>query len=682
MNTRIARLPDTLISQIAAGEVVERPASVVRELIDNALDAGATRIVLRLVAAGVQAMVVEDNGSGMNEADLPMALTRHATSKIAQWDDLQAVTTMGFRGEALAAIASVSHTTVLSRQSQSAHAWELDGLSGQMRPAARSVGTSVTVRDLFFSTPARRKFLKTDATELAHCLELVRRHALARPDVAFEVWHDNKRIEHWPVAQPSPDETARMADVLGPAFIEQSLLVGSATKATDSKTGSTVEPASHSGIDLSAPPIDPKQASIHVHGRVEQAQFAKERGARQFLYVNGRFVKDKTISHAIRLAFEDVLHGQRQPAYVLFVDVPPAQVDVNVHPTKSEVRFRQAQAVHQAVRHAIENALAPSRAGHLKASSPSPLRSPPAFSSSSQTASTSSGFSSSTRNLPSRVFESWQAALPLAQAHEPHASHAHDEPPKDHEWHALHEDTSYSDLDLDLKVPSLPKDSGPPCPDEALGQALAQLGGTYILAENAHGLVLIDMHAAHERILYEQLKQAWQSGQMVQASQPVDRAAAWAHTTPTDAPRLPSQTLLVPITIDASPTEIDALHTHASLLKQLGLELDALSHRRVVIRAVPTAMAGGDIAALVQAVLHDLLEHGASSVIQARHDALLATMACHGAVRSHDPMSLSAMNALLRQMEATPRADQCNHGRPTWHQLDWKALDAFFWRGQ
>ena len=596
----IRELPDELISQIAAGEVIERPASVVRELLDNALDAGATQITVRLLAGGVRLISVEDDGAGIAPDELATALRRHATSKIASLAELEAVGTMGFRGEALAAIASIAELTLLSRTPEQPSAWLLDARSGELRPAARAVGTTVEVRELFFAVPARRKFLKTDATELAHCTEAVRRHALARPDVGFALWHEGRLIEQWRSHPGDAGLAQRLADVLGEDFLAGSV-----------------------AIEHSAGPV-------RVSGRAGLPDTARARADQQYAWVNGRFVRDKVIAHAARAAYEDVLHGQRQPVYVLHVAVDPARVDVNVHPTKIEVRFRDSREVHQAVRHAIENALAAPRAGQAGA----PADAPP-------------------HTATPDVFKRFQAPAPA------HPAQA-----------AIHFEANPSRAVAELQAlwqatPVPQAGAGPtqvlepePVQDWPLGRAIAQLHGIYILAENRAGLVLVDMHAAHERIVYERLKRQL------------------------DGARVARQPLLIPATFAATPQEVATAEGAADALARLGLEITPFSPRTLAVRAVPTALAAGDAVQLARDVLAELAQHEASTVVdRARHE-LLATMACHGAVRAHRRLTHEEMNALLRQMEATERSDQCNHGRPTWRQLSLRELDALFLRGR
>ena len=598
----IRELPDELISQIAAGEVVERPASVVRELVDNALDAGATQVVVRLVEGGVRLISVEDDGMGLLPADMPLALRRHATSKISNLHDLESVATMGFRGEALAAIAAVSELSITSRTAEQDHAMQLDARSGELRPAARNTGTTVEVKELFFSTPARRKFLKSTATELAHCLESLRRHALARPDVGFALWHDGKLVAQWRAHTHDNALDSRLSDVLGAEFVNNSVAVDHV----------------HSGM--------------RVLGRAGLPDAARSRADHQFAYVNGRYVRDRVLGHAARSAYEDVLHGQRQPVYALYLSIDPARVDVNVHPTKIEVRFRDSREAHQAVQHALTQALSVSRAG--------------------QAMSTSSALASHTDRA--------QAISALQTFGKPAATGMQSGLP----WQAPTQGHAVNDL-AQLWQPSVLHTQSPsveftrlPEGDWPLGKALAQLQGVYILAENAQGLVVVDMHAAHERIVYERLKIQLAEHQMQ------------------------AQALLIPASFAATPEEIATVENHAATLSELGLAIEPLSAQSLVVRSVPASLAQGDAVALSRNVLAELAQHDAHNVLQRARDDVLAAMACHGAVRANRLLTLQEMNALLRQMEVTERADQCNHGRPTWRQLGMRDLDSLFLRGR
>ncbi|KQP49303.1 DNA mismatch repair endonuclease MutL [Pseudorhodoferax sp. Leaf274] len=631
---QIRELPDELISQIAAGEVVERPASVVRELVDNALDAGARQVVLRLLAGGVRLIAVEDDGTGIPMADLPLALKRHATSKIGNLQELESVATMGFRGEALAAINSVSDMAIASRTAEQPHAMLLDGRTGEMKPVARAVGTTVEVKELFFSTPARRKFLKTDATELAHCIEAVRRHALARPDVGFAIWHEGKLVEQWRAAPDSDDAgmDQRLADVLGEDFCERSVLVDYRSSAQSEAGG----------------PL------IRVRGRAGIPDAARARGDHQFAYVNGRFVRDKVLAHGARSAYEDVLHGQRQPVYALYVDMDPTRVDVNVHPTKIEVRFRDSREVHQAVRRAIDQALATPRAALAQTAPQLPLPVPATVVPPWQQPSMAFA-----ERAPAADFTPWSPA-PASRVAEPAPrwapDFAADTGAEAEATTVLAERTTDG-----VRAPPAPVAVQPApadMPAWPLGRALAQLQGIYILAENQQGLVVVDMHAAHERIVYERLK-----------AQADDAAMA-------------SQPLLIPATFAATPTELATAEAHAETLSTLGLDVAPFSARTLAVRAVPASLAQGDAVALARSVLAELAQHDASGVVERARNELLATMACHGAVRANRRLTLEEMNGLLRQMEATERSDQCNHGRPTWRQISVRELDQLFLRGR
>jgi DNA mismatch repair protein MutL len=643
----IQALPDELVSQIAAGEVVERPASVVRELVDNALDAGASQVTVKLMGGGVRQILVEDDGCGIPVAELPLALQRHATSKIRSLHDLEHVSTMGFRGEALAAIASVSESAIASRTASDAHAHRLDARSGELSPAARAVGTSVEVRELFFSTPARRKFLKSDATELAHCLESVRRHALARPDVGFSVWHEGKLVEQ---LRPGSLQQ-RVHDILGDTFVDTSR-----------------------EVDLQIGPM-------RVFGRTGLPDAARSRADWQYCYVNGRYVRDKLIAHGIRSAYEDVLHGSRQPTYVLFIEIDPERVDVNVHPTKIEVRFRDSREVHQAVRKAVEKALALSRAQVAPSLEGAAEASQMPTSVVSQASVTPAPLPSTQQDaLPwqaadgatERRWAGWPTDTPTQGATALHTGGAVDAFAGLSLPRAVKQADASQALASDAArpVPTRPPAAeaslsglavaGTPLPEHEwpLGRAIAQVGGIYVLAENAQGLIIVDMHAAHERVVYERLK--------AQLS----------------ADRLASQPLLLPQTFAATPQECATAEAHHDTLLQLGLDVDLIGPGKLAVRALPTALAQADGVELARSVLADLAQVEASDVLQRAQHELLATMACHGAVRANRRLTLPEMNALLRDMEATERADQCNHGRPTWRQLTLKDLDALFLRGR
>jgi DNA mismatch repair protein MutL len=567
----------------------------VRELVDNALDAGATQVTVRLLAGGVRLISIEDDGCGIAREELPLALKRHATSKIGSLSDLESVATMGFRGEALAAIASVSELHLLSRTAGQASAFLLDAATGELRPAARATGTTVEVKELFFSTPARRKFLKTDATELAHCIEAVRRHALARPEVGFTVWHEGKLVEQW---RPATRDQ-RLADVLGEDFLTDSVAV------------------------------EHQVGPVRISGRAGIPDAARSRADWQFAYVNGRYVRDKVITHAARSAYEDLLHGNRQPVYALHVQIDPTRVDVNVHPTKIEVRFRDGREVHQAVRHAVEGALSAPRAA-LAGQAAAPVQA------------TLAPVQEQQQPQPA-----WrQPSIPFA----PQIGN------RVEDLAALWSPPASPVGQGDARNPDTPVPL--PTGDWPLGRAIAQLQGIYVLAENTQGLVIVDMHAAHERIVYERLK------------------------TQMDAQAIRSQPLLIPATFPATPAEVASAEAHQDTLALLGLQVTPFSPKTLAVRAVPTTLAQGDPVELARSVLAELAQHDASSVVERARNELLATMACHGAVRANRRLTLDEMNALLRQMEETERSDQCNHGRPTWRQLSLRELDALFLRGR
>ena len=610
----IRELPDVLISQIAAGEVVERPASVVRELVDNAIDAGARLITLRLLGGGIRLISVEDDGCGIPAEELAVALKRHATSKIVNLQDLESVATMGFRGEALAAINSVSEMSLSSRTEEASSAFVLDGQTGEVKPAARAIGTTVEVKELFFSTPARRHFLKSENTELAHCIEAVRRHALVRPEVSFAIWHEGKIVAQWRSHPGEAGWNQRLADVLGEEFVASSVN------------------------------IDFRSGPVHVRGRAGTPDAARARADQQFAYVNGRFVRDKVITHGARSAYEDVLHGHRQPVYVLYLQMDPTRVDVNVHPTKIEVRFRDSREVHQAMRHAIESALAVPRAQLLSTTSAT------AQSDAASTASSSAPAQNTwaQRGMAfgaNRLNEDPARAMADLKALWSNPPQVEEESP-----------AGFSSAKIQLQTAPAVASQGEH--EWPLGRAIAQLQGVYILAENSQGLVVVDMHAAHERIVYERLKQQL------------------------DTTQITSQPLLIPASFSATPQEIATAESCADVLMQLGLEVSALSAKTLAVRAVPTSLAQGDCVELARSVLAELAQHDAATVVQRAQNEILATMACHGAVRANRKLSLDEMNALLRQMEATERSDQCNHGRPTWRQVGMRELDALFLRGR
>ncbi|MFT4065373.1 DNA mismatch repair endonuclease MutL [Paraburkholderia sp.] len=664
----IEPLPDQLISQIAAGEVVERPASVVKELLENALDAGAQTLRILLDEGGVKRISITDDGCGIPENELALALMRHATSKIRSLAELEAVATLGFRGEALASIASVAQMSITSRTVEAPHAVRIDAQTGVLSPAAGTQGTTIEVRELYFNTPARRKFLKSEQTELGHCLEQIRRVALARPDLAISVLHNGKAVEHWNASEPP----ARVAKILGDTFATAHL------------------------------PLGESAGPLAIYGCAGLPTASRGRADQQYFFVNGRFVRDKLLTHAVRAAYEDVLHGERYPSYVLFLDLPPEGVDVNVHPSKIEVRFRDSRSIHQFVFHAVQRALARhagaspettagGHAAHLEPSAggsasfgSTALAGGGAAAGTSDGSRFSSGGSfgagersgfggfggSQPGNTWMRQSRMTQGTLPVAQPlagydalfgrKDPLAApmegaslfEARDSAA---ETASPYDATSPASSPFSARATSPAVDA---TDDQPLGFALGQVHGIYVLAQNRHGLVIVDMHAAHERILYEQFKNAL-----------ADRAIA-------------VQPLLIPQTMQADPVEIGTVEEECDTLDALGFDLAVLSPTTLAIRAVPALLKDADLQSLARAVLSDLHAFGGSRVLTERQHELLGTLACHHAVRANRRLTLDEMNALLRQMEATERADQCNHGRPTWYQLTLVDLDRLFMRGQ
>lgn len=624
---RIHALPDHLVNQIAAGEVVERPAAALKEIIENSIDAGATRIQVELAGGGIRLIRVADNGSGIHADDLPLALSRHATSKIASLQDLEHVRSMGFRGEGLASIASVSRLTLTSRQEGSPAARQVRARDGQIEPAAAAahpVGTSVEVADLFFNTPARRKFLKSENTEYAHCATVFDRLALANPHIAFELVHNGKTTAKY----PSQSQNERIAAVLGPDFQAASL------------------------------PIDSGNGILRLHGLIAKPTFAQGRSSQQYCFVNNRFVRDKVMLHAAKQAYRDVLHQQITPAFVLFLELPPEMVDVNVHPTKTEIRFRDSQAIHQLVFHTLNKALADTRAdqtdsvsnagsllqhihsqrlpesGQGKFSGSPSARTPVAYS-------------------PARAPQQQRLTLQESRA----AWQTYAELYK----HSGSEDPELAALEQSRFAPSAEADRLPEnnAAEHPLGFAIAQLLGIYILAQAENSLLLIDMHAAAERVNYEKMKAQRQS-----------------HGS------LHSQQLLIPVSFEAGHEEMAALAEHADLLRQYGLDCSAVGSHTIAVRAVPQMLGKADIPELARSMLQEAAHTGSIRTVEERENRILSTMACHGSVRAGRRLTLPEMNALLRDMENTPRSNQCNHGRPTWVKLTLADLDALFLRGQ
>jgi DNA mismatch repair protein MutL len=592
-------LPDHLINQIAAGEVIERPASVVKELVENALDAGARTIEVDIEAGGAKLIRVSDDGGGIAPAELPVALQRHATSKIASMDDLETVYSLGFRGEALPSIASVSRLTLASRTPDQAHGYCVDSSAGQIsdpRAEAMRPGTRVEAWDLFYNVPARRKFLKAERTEFGHIEDWVRSLALARPQVEFRLSHNGKSQLPIRAAQTVDAMRTRLRSVLGPEFAERALV------------------------------LDAEGGGARLHGWVGLPTDARSQADHQYFFVNGRLVRDRLIAHAVRQAYADVLFHGRHPSFVLYLDLDPTRVDVNVHPAKHEVRFREGRIVHDMIYRTLHEALATTRAGGIGSG----------IAAQSTTAGDLPAPSSAFASSSTRAFQ--QMAMPYARAAEPLAT-----------YRALYA----ADSEVAGPVSPPPDEDVPP-----LGFALAQLHGIFILAENAAGLVLVDMHAAHERITYERLKQALAGAEVR------------------------SQTLLVPLQIAVSQREADLAESADAQFAALGFEVVRSGLETISVRRVPTALADLNIEALVRDVLADLRQHGSSTRIEETRNELLSTLACHASVRANRRLGVPEMNALLRDMEATERSGQCNHGRPTWVQLDKAALDRLFLRGR
>jgi len=657
----IRLLPDLLINQIAAGEVIERPAAALKELLENSLDAGATEISVQLEQGGIKRLLVRDNGRGISKADLPLALLRHATSKIASLDDLQSVTSMGFRGEALASMAAVAQLTLSSRAADDAHGWQVEALDGRISapaPSSQSAGTTVDIHELYFNTPARRKFLKSEATEFAHCQEAFKRIALSRPDVSFTLQHNGRVIWQLTTGVRSEDEGVKIEEAKGDGWLRDAAL-----KRVSALLG---DEFGHAAINVSH-----QVAALSLQGLAALPAYSRGNRDSQYFFVNGRFVRDKVASHALRQAYQDILHHQRHPAFVLFLDLPPEQVDVNVHPAKSEVRFREAQGIHQFIFHTLQQALSVSvvtedtdsrlapktpstglsnkpDSGFRGITSDLPTLVPFGGSGPSRMASSfiNDGFSSFQQhqiplgaaqlNASYRVWEAQSAQLAVAS-----------ESTVSSEWQVASGKTAPTD-----HSPFTTYDSPP------LGFALAQLAGVYILAQNAQGLIVVDMHAAHERIVYEKLK------------------------TSLDAERIITQPLLIPVSFFADALDIATAEAEQEALQRLGFDIAPLSPTTLAVRAMPVLLKQSEAEAAAHAVLNELREYGASRVLTERRNALLASLACHGAVRANRLLSLPEMNALLREMEVTCRAGQCNHGRPTWFQLSMKELDNMFMRGQ
>ncbi|NNM79139.1 MAG: DNA mismatch repair endonuclease MutL [Gallionella sp.] len=593
----IRLLPELLINQIAAGEVIERPASALKELLENSLDAGASDITVQLEAGGIKLLRIRDNGRGIAADELEFALMRHATSKISTLDDLQSVASMGFRGEALASMAAVAQLTLTSRTADANHAHQITAIDGQLSdisPASHPVGTTVEIRELYFNTPARRKFLKSEATEYAYCEEAFKRIALSRPDVAFSLQHNGRTI--WQLAAEQNGLT-RVTTLLGAEF-------GNAAVA-----------------------VSRHAAGLSMTGFAALPAYAKSTRDAQYFFVNGRFVRDKVASHALRQAYQDILHHQRHPAFVLFFTLPPAGVDVNVHPAKSEVRFRDSQGIHQFIFHTLQNALA------IPAQSTAPVAEQ------SHYAPTQQGFSLAQNNASYQVWDMQTGAGKSGVM--------------SGEWRSSAADTASGNY---APYSPLPTSQSPD--EHPLGYALAQLLGIYILAQNSQGLIVVDMHAAHERIVYEKLKNAL------------------------DEERIATQPLLIPVSFYADALDIASVEASQTELKKLGFDIALLSPTTLAVRAMPVMLKQSEAEIVARELIDELREFGASRVLTERRNELLSTLACHGAVRANRILSVTEMNALLREMELTERSGQCNHGRPTWFQLSLHDIDKMFMRGQ
>lgn len=648
---RIHLLSPRLANQIAAGEVVERPANIIKELVENSLDAGSTRIEIDVEQGGIKLLRIRDDGHGIPKDDLPLALSRHATSKISTLDDLEAVSSLGFRGEALASISSVSRLTMTSatapEEGEAEQAWqvEVEGreMAASVKPAAHPQGTTLEVRDLFFNTPARRKFLRTEKTEFNHVDEYFKRLALSRYDVAFSLRHNQKVIHSLRPATRGIDKEKRVAALLGPKFIDAAL---------------------H---------IDSEAAGLGLTGWVGLPTFSRSQADMQYFFVNGRVVRDRLVAHAIKQAYRDVLYHGRQPAFVLYLTVDPALVDVNVHPTKHEVRFRDGRLVHDYLFRTLHKALADVRPDHqsaptslqgsgvLKEDQASGITSPALMANSQQqvTGIQAGEFSEQTRMslLPGRDPLSGQVNNPAGVQEHLNAYQALSQPLN------VVSNTAVTEERIDPETGEIThvlieNNRTQPSDVPPLGFAIAQLHGIYILSENAHGLVVVDMHAAHERITYERLKIA------------------------VDHQNVQSQPLLVPITISVSEGEADAAEQYADEFARFGVLLQRAAPESIMIRQIPVILQQAEVERLVTDMLADLMQHGSSDRIQAHRNEILGTMACHGSVRANRKLTLPEMNGLLRDMEDTERSGQCNHGRPTWTQMSMSDLDKLFLRGR
>ncbi len=601
MVQRIHALPPLLVNQIAAGEVVERPASVIKELVENSLDAGAGHIDVEVEQGGVKRMRIRDDGLGIARDELALALSRHATSKVSSLEDLERIASMGFRGEALPSIASVSRLTLTSREQGAEQAWQLAGQADEPVPAAHPPGTTVEVRDLFFNTPARRKFLRTDKTEFNHVEQTLRRLALARFDVGFALRHNGREVFSSRAADDVRSRERRVSALLGQPFLDNALVFEHAA------------------------------AGLRLHGWVAQPTFSRSQADMQHFYVNGRMVRDKLVTHAVRQAFQDVLFHGRHPAYLVYLELDPVLVDVNVHPTKHEVRFREGRLVHDFIFRTLHKVLAEVRPADQLAETLSPSATP--------------GVSQPAATPPAQPYQR-PMGLGVQESRPDYVAASLD-------WQQPAATT----------VPAVQPAAGTVAKSAAadippLGYALAQLHGVYVLAQNAQGLVLVDMHAAHERITYERFKQA-RAGQGIR-----------------------SQPLLVPVSVKVSRREAEQAESQRETFDELGMTVDRLDEETLVVRAIPVLLQGADAERLLRDVLSDLAVHGSSTRISEAINTVLGTLACHGSVRANRRLGIEEMNALLRDIERTERSGQCNHGRPTWTQLTMAELDKLFLRGR
>jgi len=616
MSNRIQQMPNQLINQIAAGEVVERPASVVKELLENSLDAAATKIEIDIEQGGSKLIRIRDNGQGIHKEDLALALSRHATSKIRNLDDLEHIKSLGFRGEALPSIASISRMSITSRQ-QEAEGYKVQGqdeLSASISPAAHSNGTTIEVRDLFYNVPARRKFLRTEKTEFNHLEDVVKRIALSHFDVDVTLSHNQRVIKQWRAASNQQQMEQRIEQVCGKAFIEQSQYMSF------------------------------EAANLKLHGWIALPSFSRSTADMQYFFVNGRIIRDKLVTHAVRQAYQDVLYHGRHPAYVLFLELDPVMVDVNAHPTKHEVRFREGRLVHDFLFRGIHKALADVRPETADAE-----RQPSAEL-------LSAGLSTDNAMPPLQTSLSGISNYGGPSYAKP--GYANSGRPDSLASQVNEQIQAYANLSRGLPVSESTTDPQSSQEIPPLGFAVAQLHGIYILSQTANGMVVVDMHAAHERITYERMKQDMQQG------------------------NLASQPLLVPISMNLSEKEAQLAQEQAQIFSELGFELDRSSPESIRIRQIPVILARADAQALVRDVLSDLLSYGSSERIRNAINGVLGTMACHGSVRANRSLTLPEMNALLRDMETTERSGQCNHGRPTWTEFSLAAMDKWFMRGQ